>query len=285
MHDVADGPGRGGAWSSGAKSASAVGGITALVFGIWWFREVSGHCGVVRYYEYLLGIFVIGGWLIGTATGWGIVVGSRRRNPTARPIVGWLVVMLVNGLLVAGSTALYYQHLAANLSFHDDEELLDMLVGDSLDAKVLAAHKLGERRSVEALPLLADLLEDNAQDINLRHNAAIALGNICAAPRRPEASCERALVALIDTLKVHDEFLPSSITDALGEIGDARAIVPLFEFVQDPSRSLYSREDAARALGRIGGEKSRMALERIHENSDNEDIRKTAEHILNTTKK
>ena len=184
MNDVSNAPAGRGGWPSGAKFASVVGGITALVFGIWWFREVSGHCGVVRYYEYLLGIFLAGGWLIGTMTGWGIVVRSLRRNPSARPIVGWLVVMLVSALLVAGSAVLYCQHLAGTLSLHNDQELMDMLTGDNLDARVLAAHKLGERRSFEALALLADLLEDDGQDINLRHNAAVALGNICAAPAR-----------------------------------------------------------------------------------------------------
>ena len=116
--------------------------------------------------------------------------------------------------------------------------------------------------------------------VSAKHNAAIALGNICAAPRQPGANCDRAVATLLNTLKVQDEFLPSSIAKALGEIGDPRAIIPLTEFVQDSSRSIYTRESAARALGRINGEQARTALIMIRENSDNEDIRSLLEIIL-----
>jgi len=270
------------AWFSAAKVACTIGAATAFVFVIWWFMKVSGHCGVVRFYEYVFGILVLGGWLIGTAVGWGIALISRRSDAMAMPIVGCLAVVLVNCIMVAAGAALFYNDLAANLTLHSDKELLDMLAGDSLDAQKLAAHKLGERRSIAGIPLLADLLKDGRQDINLRHNAAIALGNICAAPRQPGANCDRAVATLLNTLKVQDEFLPSSIAKALGEIGDPRAIIPLTEFVQDSSRSIYTRESAARALGRINGEQAHTALIMIRENSDNEDIRNSVERILKT---
>jgi HEAT repeat protein len=282
MRDATNGftPGRG--WSSGAKIASAIGALTSLVFEIWWFMEVSRHCGVVRFYEYVFGILIVGGWLIGTAIGWLIAMISRRRNARAMSILGSLVIMLVNGIMVVGSAALFYNHLAANFVFHSDKELLDILTDDSLDTQILAAHKLGERRSIEAIPLLVGLLEDDRQDINLRHNAALALGNICAPPHRGDANCDRAVTALVNTLKVREEFLPSSIARALGDIGDTRGIVPLTEFVQDSSRSVYTREDAVRALGRIGGEQARTALMMVYENSDNEDIRNIVERVLKT---
>jgi hypothetical protein len=282
MSAVPNGPARGSAWFSGAKYATAVGAITSLVFGLWWFGEVSGHCGVVRFYEYLFGVLLLGGWLIGTAIGWRASIVSLQRAPTGVPITGLLAVLLINGLLVAGSAALYYQHLAGSLALRSNQELQEMLMGDRLDARVLAAHKLGERRSSEALPLLADLLEDDRQDINLRHNASFALGNTCAPPHPPEADCERALVALVNALKGPEEFLPVSIVEALGKIGDSRAIPPLVAFVGDSSRSIYDRENAARALARIGGQEARAALETVRTKSDDEDLKVRIDRILET---
>ncbi len=84
----------------GTAAAAGLGGIAALVFALRWFGEVSGHCGVVRFYEYILGAAIIGGWLIFTAAGWKLGA-SRRRGPA---ILGRLLVLLAAaGMAVAAA--------------------------------------------------------------------------------------------------------------------------------------------------------------------------------------
>ena len=56
---------------------------------------------------------------------------------------------------------------------------------------------------------------------------------------------------LIEQLKEDDHIVRSSAADALGEIGDERAIEPLIELLKDEN----VRGTAAWALGEIGGER------------------------------
>jgi len=145
----------------------------------------------------------------------------------------------------------------ADYTLKSTEQLLGFLSGENLEARVLSAHILGGRRAVESLAPLRAVLEDPTQDNNLRHDAALALGRICAPPRASGVDVDRAIGALIKALEDGDEYLPCSIAQALAEIGDARAVGPLSEFMGDNSRPLHAREDAARALGRINGERAR----------------------------
>ena len=79
--------------------ATAIGAVTAITFAGWWFNDVKGHCGVVRFYEQLLGAIVIGGWLGGTGIGVLVaVIGCLRRSGAV--IVGAIVTTLVNVGLV-----------------------------------------------------------------------------------------------------------------------------------------------------------------------------------------
>ncbi len=85
------------AWST---AAAGIGGIAALVFALRWFGEVSGHCGVVRFYEYILGAAIIVGWLISTAAGWKLGT-SRRRGPALLGLV--MVLLAASGMAVAAA--------------------------------------------------------------------------------------------------------------------------------------------------------------------------------------
>ncbi|MDP8235520.1 MAG: hypothetical protein P9M08_03985 [Candidatus Erginobacter occultus] len=78
------------ALKAGTRVAAVFGALAALVFTVRWFGEVSGHCGVVRFYEYILGAVIIAAWLIFTAVGWKLR-SSRRRGPA---ILGLIMVLL-----------------------------------------------------------------------------------------------------------------------------------------------------------------------------------------------
>jgi len=105
-------------------------------------------------------------------------------------------------------------------------------------------------------------LDNAGEDINLRLNAAMALGKICARPHPANVDIDSALASLTAALDERDKYLPSSAAEALGRIGDERAIGPLAALLNEKSRPTFVREDAARALGRIGGEEAVAALEK-----------------------
>lgn len=108
MPDGANGFVPGGAWFSGAKVASVIGAVTALVFGVWGYILVSGHCGVVRFYEYIFGGLLIGGWLAGTALGLTIASIARRKRAKAFVVIGCAVAMLANiGLVIVSAKVAY----------------------------------------------------------------------------------------------------------------------------------------------------------------------------------
>ena len=262
------------AWLGAAVIAAVIGGAAAVSFAAWWFAEVRGHCGVVRFYEQAFGVILVGGWLAGTAAGLLIARGVGRRTSDATAI-GSIVAILANVAVVVVCALVVHGVREGDYSLKRTDELLGFLAGDDLDSRKLAAHALGERRAVEALPPFCAILDDARQDVNLRHNAAIGLGKICAPPRRAGVDVDRALGSLMGALGGEEQYLPNSIARALGDIGDPRAVGPLQELLNDGSRPVYAREDAARALGRIAGEEACAALERALPGAGDESLTRT----------
>lgn len=266
-------------WLAGGFFTALGGGIITVIFLIWWFAEVGGHCGVVRGYEQLFGIILIVGWLAGNALGLLIARVSRQRS-TKAVIVGAGIAILTN-ISVATICGLVVQSVRnADYTLKRPQQLLEFLAGNDHDARILSAHALGEQRVVAALPLLCAILDDLNEDINLRHNAATSLGKICAPPCPSGVDLDRALTSLTGALMGREEYLPHPIARALGDIGDDRAVEPLAEFLGDSSRPIYAREEVARALGRIGGGKARAALERALSAATEESLARTIRGAL-----
>lgn len=284
MNAIDPGLRHGWAWLAGAILAAIIGGAVTVYFATWWFAEVGGHCGFVRAYEQLFGAFIIGGWLAGTFIG--LVIAFIGRCKRSRGlVVGSLIAILTNVVAVAACALTVHEVRGADYTLKTTEELLDLLAGEYLDARILSAHALGERRTVEALPSLCAILDDAGADINLRHNVATALGRICAPPRQPGADVDRALTSLSTALKDRDEYLPHSIAKAMGDIGDARAVAPLADFLVDGARPIHAREEVARALGRIGGIEAKAALEKALPGITDESLTQTIKSAVKAANK
>lgn len=284
MSTIDAGSRAGKAWLAGAVVASLVGGAATAAFAAWWFGDVGGHCGVVSFYEQAFGVIVVGGWLAGTAVG--LLIAFMGRRKSARVVVaGSLIVVLSNVAAVAVCAKVVHGVRATDYTLKTTEHLLGFLAGDDLNARKMAAHALGERRAVEALPHLCAILDSAGEDVNLRHNAAIALGRICAPPHQAGVDVDRALTSLTSALKGRDEYLPHSICGALGEIGDARAVAPLAEFLGDASRPTHAREEAARALAKIGGDEARIALEKALPDAGDESLAHTIRRAIEAARR
>ena len=266
------------AWLVAGLAAIVAGGTAAVVFAVVWFRHTAGDCGVVRFYEHAFGVIVLGAWGIGTGVGGSLMVAGRRA-PTIGA-VGSAVAVMTGLAMVLTCITTIHEIREADYSLKSTEQLLGFLAGNDLDRRKLAAHALGERRAAEAILQLCTILDDAQADINLRHNAAIALGEICAPPRMEDVDLDRAVASLVGALAYRDEYLPCSIAGALGRIGDARAAAALGDLLADHSRPSTAREDALRALVRIGGREARSAMEKARETCDDDRLRQSIDAAL-----
>ncbi len=250
------------AWLTAAIAASLVGGVSVVTFAVWWFMHVSGDCGVVRFYEQAFAVILVGGWLVGTAAGVGLAIhGFVKKSRSIVP--GTVIAILVNLGTLLVCTNVVHAVREADFSLKSTERLMQFLAGEEMDNRQHAAHELGERRAAEAVPALCAVLDDTRGDINLRLNASTALGKICSPPPPPKATVDQAVTSLIKALEDKQEHIPGDAAEALGRIGDARAVAPLTELLGDRKQNRHAREAAAKALERIGGRKARDVLERF----------------------
>ena len=75
-----------------------IGGLATSAFLVWWFTDVGGHCGVVRFYEQAFGVFILGAWIIGTVPAL-LFARCRQRGPRAI-LAGSFIAILVNAVAV-----------------------------------------------------------------------------------------------------------------------------------------------------------------------------------------
>jgi len=118
---------------------------------------------------------------------------------------------------------------------------------------------LGELKDVPSIPIIAKLLLDPAELLEIRLLAADTLGYI----GHPDAT--PALLQVIESLKNSmttdaDKSLVSHVLQALGMIKDRRATAPLLLLLQDPKSSPWLVWQLVRAMGGIGDPAVTQAL-------------------------
>jgi len=151
-----------------------------------------------------------------------------------------------------------------DVSAHTIEELIGLLDDKDWTVRCNAIDALGKVGDVRAVDPLIRLLNDEKAGFR----ASYALSKIG----------EPAVERLIELLEDESFAARNGVIDALGEIGDIRAIEPLLELLGNKDRSL--RSDASYALSKIG----EPAVERLIELLTHEDstIRIHAAYTLGT---
>jgi HEAT repeat protein len=140
---------------------------------------------------------------------------------------------------------------------HTIAELLVQLTHPNYRTRVDAVVALGHSRDPHTIPALLDALSDfDRQDESGRVNS-------CASEALAKMG-EPALLPLIAALHEHrdhpdDAWRRNWVADALGMLGDLRAVEPLIGALDD----VDIRENAAEALGRLGDIRALEALERL----------------------
>ena len=213
-------------------AGAVTGAVAAGIFASYQFTR-QGGCGMVRFYEHAFGAIVIGGWLAGTAVGIGLsVYGFRKRAFSVIPgtAVTWIAAVLMTVICVNTVRTIR----EADYTIKDVDLLLDFVSTGTLEKKIQAAHELGNRKEGRAVPLMCEILENPAGDINLRLTAARALGMICSDPCPAETDMERVITVLQLLLRSEDKFLPDAAVEALERIGTPEALEALERF-RNPS--------------------------------------------------
>ena len=280
--------GNGGVIQESRMFASAIistmlGAVVVIAFGIWRYFIIADHDAFIRFFEYIVLFSIIGVWLAAIVAGLKGAVFFLKKQRNKYAFICCTLVLLANGCMALGSVGVVFNHYAAQLTFKSDAELIALLQ-DPVH-KWAASYKIGNRRVHEAVPALCIILEDSNEEINLRHNAAIALGRICAPPHPNDATVDAALASLTRILEGSDDLLLSTVANALGEIKDERALIPLGNVVQNESRSSYTRMEAARAIGKIGGTKALAILVSIHESSNDIGFKESLELVIHSLQK
>lgn len=115
--------------------------------------------------------------------------------------------------------------------------LIKTLADPDASARARAARILGENREPQAIGALTAVLMDDP-DMNVRQHAAAALGRI------------GAVEPLLEALHTPNARVRQLVTQALGQLGDPRAVKPLIVALRDSSHDV--RDQAAFALNKMG---------------------------------
>ncbi|MEZ4525458.1 MAG: HEAT repeat domain-containing protein [Desulfobacterales bacterium] len=248
--------------------------IAAAAFAYCYLIASRGDCGVVRFYEYLIGIAGLALWFAGTGIGFILLAGKNAAG------VGTAFVILTNSLMTISVLSMTYSWLDSNFYFTGTKQLMEKVDRNN---DVLAALALGKRKEKKAVPLLCRIVVDESRDINLCFNAIRSLGEISLSLSKNHVHYEtmmhcltetldrqrlraesakilgkiadkRAVPPLLDALgKEEDEFVKTDIIRALGMIKDRRACEPLAELLRENENSSYMLRSAIKeALTKIG---------------------------------
>lgn len=265
-------------WFAVAMAATVLGAVPAVVFAFYQFTQ-KGGCGFVRFYEHAAGTLVLGGWLAGLGVGMGLAThGFLKQSKCVVP--GALIAVAVNCLMLVTCILTVRAIRDADYSLKSPELLLELLdKGDLYDQK-LAAHELGNSKVLAAVPFLCQVLDDGTRDINLRHNAAGALGKICALSRQEDAHCDGVVESLTMVLAEKDEYLPDTVAEALGRIGEPDSVPALAELLQDAEYPRHTREAVVHALAGIGSDEAWVVLDNVRAVSEDEDLIRTIDRVM-----
>lgn len=174
------------------------------------------------------------------------------------------------------------------------EEILKTLIKTAGDVEQRGAMviTLGLLKDIRSAQNLQAILQDRGQDKGLRGAAAVALGLIgdpSALDAVHKALLEKddkdlrkdtaiaagllrdpkAVSVLVETLKdpKASQFVVGAVANALGQIGDQKAVEPISQILSDPMNqySDFTRSLAAVALGQIGDKTDIPVLARLSE--------------------
>lgn len=130
-------------------------------------------------------------------------------------------------------------------------------------------ERMSATDDVSVVASLVEILEEGLQT-HQRRNATWMLGRVAG-----EKSQDRAIAALVEALADDDDLVSQFAATSLSEIGGRPVESALLDVLRD-AQSNDAKAMAAFALGQVGGERARERLERLVDETENDEIRRRA---------
>ncbi|WP_459194970.1 HEAT repeat domain-containing protein [Halosimplex sp. J119] len=188
-----------------------------------------------------------------------IAVGAFGNFPNAQP-VEYLVSSLTDDSAAVRRTAVYsLVELLANVPTQQSHEIRETIV-----------EQLSETDDRNVVVPLVEILEESTQAAQQR-NTAWLLGRVTEAEER-----ERVIDALVGALRADDQMTTQFAATSLAELGGEAVEDRLLALVGDSDAPAEARAQAVFTLGKVGGERSRQRIDKLLDETENEQIRKRA---------
>ena len=110
--------------------ATLVGAFAAVAYAVTWFPHVAGDCGVVRFYEQIFGVLILGVWLGGIAVGMGLTVYGYRKMTNA-VIPGSIIAVVVSLGMLFVCTKTIHDIVKANFKIKSTKDLIHILENEN----------------------------------------------------------------------------------------------------------------------------------------------------------
>ncbi|MFC7142277.1 HEAT repeat domain-containing protein [Halosimplex aquaticum] len=188
-----------------------------------------------------------------------IAVGAFGNFGNAQP-VEYLVASLTDDSAAVRRTAVYsLVQLLSNVPTQQSHEIRETIV-----------EQLSETDDRNVVVPLVEILEESTQAAQQR-NTAWLLGRVTEAEER-----ERVVGALVGALRADDQMTTQFAATSLAELGGEAVEDRLLALVDDDGAPAEARAQAVFTLGKVGGERSRQRIDKLLDETENEQIRKRA---------
>jgi HEAT repeat protein len=188
-----------------------------------------------------------------------IAVGAFGNFDNERP-VEYLVASLTDPSGTVRRTAVFsLVQLLANVPTQQSHEIRETVV-----------EQLSQTDDRNVVLPLVEILEESQQAAQ-RRNTAWLLGRVADQEER-----QRVVEALVGALEADDQMTAQFAATSLAELGGSRVEDRLLELVDADGVDPQARAQAVFTLGKVGGEQSRERLDKLLDETENEQVRKRA---------
>lgn len=244
-----------------------IGVIAACVFGYHYLIAAQKDCGVVRFYEYAVGLFGLGVWGGGNLAALFLLVKPEGKHLPY--LVGTTVLVVMNSLMIGLTFFLLYTVMDQAFVFTRTKTLIERV--EHADDR-LAVLELGRRDETGTIPLLCTIALDSEKDMNLRLNASYALREIGSRLSQDTDSYAAMFTCLLQMLTDEQQYLRSSAAETFRILNDTSAVPALLQALENESNE-YVSSDIIRTLGILGDNRAIQPLSALL-------VEKDTSHVL-----
>jgi len=188
-----------------------------------------------------------------------IAVGAFGNFGNGQP-VEYLVASLTDESAAVRRTAVYsLVQLLSNVPTQQSHDIRETIV-----------EQLSETDDRNVVIPLVEILEESTQAAQQR-NTAWLLGRVTEDEER-----DRVVEALVGALRADDQMTSQFAATSLAELDGEGVEAQLLDLVSDTDAPAGARAQAVFTLGKVGGERSRERIDKLLDETENEEIRKRA---------